>query len=113
MEWIHGVAEVCGWRIAHGAAAGGSAAGAGGGLQPLLGPLPLVFALPTIVAGVLLSPYFDLTFHRAAQEAPSPRIAFATFGLTFAAMLLLVASFADVAGGASTYASKRRRAKLK
>jgi hypothetical protein len=42
----------------------------------------------------------DLTFHRAAQQAPSPRIAFATFGLTFAAMLLLIASFYDPSTGA-------------
>lgn len=69
------------------------------GATPLLGSLSLLFALPTIVAGFLLSPYFDLTFHRAAQEAPSPRIAFLTFGLTFAAMLLLVASFYDPSTG--------------
>jgi hypothetical protein len=62
---------------------------------PLLEPLSLAFAFPTIAAGFLLSPYLDLTFHRAAQQAPSPRIAFATFGLAFGAMLLLVASFFD------------------
>ena len=66
---------------------------------PLLGTLPLAFALPTIVAGFLASPLFDLTFHRAAQHAPSPRLAFLTFGATFAAMLLLVASFNDPATG--------------
>jgi hypothetical protein len=67
---------------------------------PILDALPLVFALPTIVAGFLLSPYLDLTFHRAAQEAPNPRIAFATFGAAFAGMLLLVASFHEPATGA-------------
>ncbi|MFO0962885.1 MAG: hypothetical protein U0625_08255 [Phycisphaerales bacterium] len=61
----------------------------------LVGLGALGFALPTIAAGFLLSPYFDLTFHRAAQEAPQPRVAFATFGLTFAAMLLGVASCYD------------------
>ena len=66
---------------------------------PLLGPMPLAFALPTIVAGFLASPLFDLTFHRAAQHAPSPRLAFLAFGATFAAMLLLVASFNDPATG--------------
>ena len=62
---------------------------------PLLGTLPLAFALPTIVAGFLASPLFDLTFRRAVQQAPSPRLAFLAFGATFAAMLLLVASFND------------------
>ena len=66
---------------------------------PLLGTLPLAFALPTIVAGFVASPLFDLTFHRAAQHAPSPRLAFLTFGATFAGMLLLVASFNDPATG--------------
>lgn len=66
---------------------------------PLLGTLPLAFALPTIAAGFLASPLFDLTFHRAVQQAPSPRLAFLAFGATFAAMLLLVASFNDPAAG--------------
>ena len=68
-------------------------------VTPLLGTLPLAFAFPTIAAGFLLSPYLDLTFHRAAQEAPNPRVAFATFGVTFGAMLLLVASFFDPSTG--------------
>lgn len=76
------------------AAEGGAAAAAG--TAPLAS---LAFALPTIAFGFLLSPYLDLTFHRAAQEAPIPRVAFATFGLAFAAMLLLVASFHDPATG--------------
>jgi hypothetical protein len=70
-----------------------------GAITPLLGALPLAFAFPTIAAGFLLSPYLDLTFHRAAQEAPNPRVAFATFGVTFGAMLLLVASFFDPSTG--------------
>jgi hypothetical protein len=67
---------------------------------PLLGRMPLAFALPTIVAGFLASPFFDLTFHRAVQQAPQPRVAFATFGLTFAAMLMMIATFFDAATGA-------------
>jgi hypothetical protein len=70
-----------------------------GPVVPSLETLPLAFAFPTICAGFVLTPYLDLTFHRAAQEAPNPRIAFATFGLTFAAMLLLVASFYDPSTG--------------
>jgi hypothetical protein len=70
-----------------------------GAITPLLGALPLAFAFPRIAAGFLLSPYLDLTFHRAAQEAPNPRVAFATFGVTFGAMLLLVASFFDPSTG--------------
>jgi len=81
------------------AADAGSAA-PGTAIEPLLGALPLAFAFPTIAAGFLLSPYLDLTFHRAAQEAPNPRIAFAAFGVTFGAMLLLVATFFDPASGA-------------
>lgn len=69
-------------------------------ITPILDAMPLAFAFPTIAAGFLLSPYLDLTFHRAAQEAPSPRIAFATFGLTFALMLLGVAHFYDPGTGA-------------
>lgn len=69
-----------------------------GGAMVGLGALG--FALPTITAGFLISPYFDLSFHRAAQEAPMPRVAFATFGIAFAAMLLGVASFYDPMQGA-------------
>jgi hypothetical protein len=67
---------------------------------PLLGPMPLAFALPTIVAGFLASPAFDLTFHRAVQQAPQPRVAFATFGIAFAAMLAMIATFFDPTAGA-------------
>jgi hypothetical protein len=88
------------------AAVAASAAGAVGAdapaasFEPLLGRMPLAFALPTIVAGFLASPFFDLTFHRAVQQAPQPRVAFATFGLTFAAMLMMIATFFDAATGA-------------
>jgi hypothetical protein len=69
-------------------------------ITPILDAMPLAFAFPTIAAGFLLSPYLDLTFHRAAQQASSPRIAFATFGITFAAMLVTVAHFYDPGTGA-------------
>ena len=69
-------------------------------VTPILDAMPLAFAFPTIAAGFLLSPYLDLTFHRAAQEAPNPRIAFATFGAAFAGMLMLVAGFHDPGTGA-------------
>lgn len=82
--------------VASAAPAGSAPTGA---ITPLLGALPLAFAFPTIAAGFLLSPYLDLTFHRAAQEAPNPRVAFATFGVTFGSMLLLVASFFDPSTG--------------
>lgn len=68
-------------------------------ITPMIESLPLAFAFPTLCAGFFLTPYFDLTFHRAAQQAPSPRIAFTTFGLSFAAMLLLIASFYDPSTG--------------
>ena len=92
-----GVAEAVGHAAAHGAT---EPTAAGAAVAPRLDLLRLGFAFPTIAAGFLLSPYLDLTFHRAAQRAPSPRIAFLTFGLAFAAMLLLVASFHDPATGA-------------
>lgn len=59
----------------------------------------LTWAVPTIVFGFLLSPYLDLTFHRALQRAPQPHVAFATFGATFALMLLGVATLYDPATG--------------
>ncbi|MCP3903852.1 MAG: hypothetical protein GY715_09475 [Planctomycetes bacterium] len=48
----------------------------------------LAWLAPVIVVGFLLCPYLDLTFHRARQEAPSHH-AFAVFGVTFAAMIVL------------------------
>ncbi len=82
------------------AAVAASAGASHATIEPLLGRMPLAFALPTIVAGFLASPFFDLTFHRAVQQAPQPRVAFATFGLTFAAMLMMIATFFDAATGA-------------
>ncbi|MAB83514.1 MAG: hypothetical protein CMJ24_08785 [Phycisphaerae bacterium] len=49
-------------------------------------------AAPIIVLGFLLSPYLDLTFHRARQETPSSH-SFAVFGISFMAILLFVASY--------------------
>lgn len=69
--------------------------------RPPLVPLTrLLWAVPTIVAGFLLCPYLDLTFHRALQRAPQPRVAFATFGVTFALMLIAVAAAYDPGTGA-------------
>jgi hypothetical protein len=47
--------------------------------------------VPIIFLGFLLSPYLDLTFHRARRETPSPH-SFAVFGGTFLIVLLLVAA---------------------
>lgn len=47
---------------------------------------PLMALAPIIVAGFLLCPYLDLTFHRAHRAAPGTP-AFAVFGVTFAIML--------------------------
>jgi len=49
------------------------------------GLLPLA---PVLCFGFLLCPYFDLTFHRAIQQAPSHH-AFVVFGIGFAIMLFL------------------------
>jgi len=51
-------------------------------------PAELAWLAPVIIVGFLLSPYLDLTFHRALQQSPS-RHAFAVFGMTFAAMIVL------------------------
>jgi hypothetical protein len=85
-------------------AAGLVAGGDAGALprEPLVPEGRLAWAVPTIVAGFLLCPYLDLTFHRALERAPQPRVAFGTFGLTFAAMLLGVASLYDPATGTPT-----------
>ena len=58
-------------------------------------PAELWGAAPIIVIGFLLSPYLDLTFHRARQETPS-RHAFAVFGITFMAVLLFVTSYWNI-----------------
>ncbi len=48
--------------------------------------------LPLLCLGFLLSPYLDLTFHRARQETPSTH-AFAIFGLAFLSVLCFVTSY--------------------
>jgi len=49
-------------------------------------------AAPIFIIGFLLSPYLDLTFHRARQETPSSH-SFAVFGLAFMAVILFVTSY--------------------
>ena len=90
--------------LAWGAAADGCAWSAplAGTREPLVEASKLWWAAPTIAAGFLLCPYLDLTFHRAVQRAPQPRLAFAVFGATFALMLLGVASLYDPATGGPT-----------
>ncbi len=55
-------------------------------------PIELWGVAPIIILGFLLSPYLDLTFHRARQETPSSH-SFAIFGIAFMAVLLFVASY--------------------
>lgn len=55
-------------------------------------PIQLWGAAPIIILGFLLSPYLDLTFHRARQETPSTH-AFAVFGVSFMAVLLFVTTY--------------------
>jgi hypothetical protein len=70
------------------------------GLEPLAaigstGDQPsrdVLLMAPTIAFGFLLCPYLDLTFHRAVQESPS-RHSFAVFGVAFAVMLILTATY--------------------
>ena len=51
--------------------------------------------LPLLCIGFLLSPYLDLTFHRARRETPSTH-AFAVFGLAFLSVLCFVTSYYDI-----------------
>jgi len=51
--------------------------------------------LPLLCLGFLLSPYLDLTFHRARQETPSTH-AFAIFGLAFLSVLCFVTSYYNI-----------------
>jgi hypothetical protein len=53
-----------------------------------MGHTDLLWLTPALIFGFALSPYLDLTFHRAIQRVPS-RHAFAVFGLAFAVMLVL------------------------
>jgi hypothetical protein len=83
-----------GWSLATGDAGPSSAAPSESIALSRAALVPLdrlTWAVPTIAFGFLLCPYLDLTFHRAVQNAPQPRVAFATFGATFALMLLGVA----------------------
>lgn len=52
----------------------------------------LVALVPMLAFGFLLCPYLDLTFHRALDRAPS-RHAFAVFGVSFLAVILLGAVY--------------------
>ncbi|MSR17725.1 MAG: hypothetical protein EXS00_00900 [Phycisphaerales bacterium] len=61
---------------------------------PQAGELPasgVLWVLPCLALGLGLSPYLDLTFHRALQESPS-RHCFLVFGIVFTGMLLFAAS---------------------
>jgi hypothetical protein len=50
----------------------------------------LAFLAPTMALGFLLSPYLDLTFHRALRRSASPHT-FAVFGAAFFIIILLSA----------------------
>ena len=52
------------------------------------------YLLPLTTIGFLLCPYFDLTFHKALQSAPS-RHCFAVFGLTFIPMILITVLYQE------------------
>ena len=57
-----------------------------------------------LVLGFLLSPYLDLTFHRAFQQSPNPRLSFTLgFGVFFLTLLVFVFVYAgglrDMAAG--------------
>lgn len=44
-----------------------------------------------LILGFLLSPYLDLTFHRALQQSPNPRLSFTLgFGVFFLSLLIFV-----------------------
>jgi len=85
-----------------GAVGGGGMAGAvaGGGVSDFgafgrLEPSSLTWIVPILAFGFLLCPYLDGTFHVARIHSPS-RHAFAVFGVAFALMLLLSASYASL-----------------
>jgi hypothetical protein len=54
----------------------------------------LWWLLPVLCFGFLLSPYLDLTFHRALRRSPS-RHSFSIFGLAFAVMIVLTCTYWD------------------
>lgn len=65
--------------------------------EPELAAAQLWGLLPALLLGFLLCPYLDLTFHRALRRGPR-KATFATFGLTFATLIVLVAFLADPDG---------------
>lgn len=65
--------------------------------EPELAEAQLWGLMPALLLGFLLCPYLDLTFHRALRRGPR-KATFATFGLTFATLIVLVAFLADPEG---------------
>lgn len=65
--------------------------------EPELAEAQLWGLMPALLLGFLLCPYLDLTFHRALRRGPR-QATFATFGLTFATLIVLVAFLADPEG---------------
>jgi hypothetical protein len=57
-------------------------------------PRLLLYAAPIVVFGFLLCPWLDATFHRARRLAPSVH-AFGVFGLSFMAVIVLTALYAE------------------
>ncbi len=53
------------------------------------------YLLPLTGIGFLLCPYFDLTFHKALQCAPSKH-SFAVFGVSFVPMILITVFYQDI-----------------
>ncbi len=54
-----------------------------------------LYLLPLTSIGFLLCPYFDLSFHKALQFAPSKHC-FAVFGITFIPLILITALYQDL-----------------
>lgn len=65
-------------------------------------PLGLLGLAPIVIFGFLLCPYLDLTFHRACQQTPS-RHAFAVFGVTFGAMIIMTCAYWQRLDNAAIY----------
>ena len=65
--------------------------------EPELSAAQLWGLMPALLLGFLLCPYLDLTFHRALRRGPR-KATFATFGVTFATLVVLVAFLADPDG---------------
>lgn len=96
ITWI----AVAAWLFSAAALSIGIARASGGerldpaALVPELDAAQVWWLLPTLLAGFLLCPYLDLTFHRALRRGPRRRT-FATFGVAFAILIVLVAWLAD------------------